>query len=377
MARFDASVRSARAESTALKSPAESARSTHVAKAIAAFAGGEFLVVSDDESRENEADLVLAAQHATPEKLAFLVRHTCGIVCAPVSDEVALRLRLSPMVAQNEAPLATAFTVSVDSRDGVTTGISATERAKTLLDLARSDAQHTDFVRPGHIFPLIAKSGGTLERAGHTEAAVDLCRLAGLSPVGVICELCNDDGSVMRGEEIVRFAATHQIPRLTVADLIVYRQTHDLLVSRVQECNVLTRIGFVKAISYASALDDVEQLAFVFGDLRDGVDVPLFVHRADLAKDLFAGAGPAEFFMDRVQAFERGIMLFLRNSEGYGDTHRSSLRSLRDDHRAWLGNNACGQILRDLRVHSIKIMNAVHEGTDFSDLAKFGIGVSA
>jgi 3,4-dihydroxy 2-butanone 4-phosphate synthase/GTP cyclohydrolase II len=196
---------------------------TDIEAAIDAIAAGEILVVTDDADRENEADLIMAAQHCTPEKMAFVIRNTCGIVCVPLSRQTAERLRLEPMVVDNNAPLSTAFTVSVDARLDLTTGISASERCNTVRELANGDATSESFVRPGHVFPLIAREGGVLERTGHTEAAVDLCRLAGLSAVAVICELVNDDGTVMKGVEIEKFAARHSLKRVTIAELVKYR----------------------------------------------------------------------------------------------------------------------------------------------------------
>ena len=176
-----------------------------VTEAIEAFAAGEIVIVTDDDDRENEGDLIIAASHCTPEKMAFIIRHTCGIVCAPLTQAEARRLRLDPMVPSNDAPLGTAFTVSVDTRHGLTTGISAEQRCNTVRALANGNMGAEDFVRPGHVFPLIAKEGGVLMRSGHTEAAVDLCKLAGLPTVGVICELANDDGTVMKGRTDRRF----------------------------------------------------------------------------------------------------------------------------------------------------------------------------
>src|SRR4051794_36581255 len=204
--------------------------SDSITEAIEAFARGEIVVVTDDDDRENEGDLVVAASLCTPEKMAFIIRNTCGIVCAPLTSSEAKRLRLDPMVASNDAPLGTAFTVTVDVRHGLTTGISAEQRTNTVRALANNNMGASDFVRPGHVFPLIARDGGVLMRSGHTEAAVDLCRLAGLPPVGVICELANDDGTVMKGEQIVAFAARHGLRRLSVADLISYRQSREKLV---------------------------------------------------------------------------------------------------------------------------------------------------
>ena len=193
---------------------------SRVRQAIEAFAKGEIVVVTDDDDRENEGDLILAALHTTPEKMAFIVRHTCGIVCAPLTGETARRLHLAPMVADNDAIHGTAFTISVDWRHGTTTGISAEDRTATIRGLANGNAGPADFVRPGHVFPLIAKEGGVLMRSGHTEAAIDLCRFAGIEPVAAICELVNDDGTVMRGPQVADFAKQHRLKRMSVADLI-------------------------------------------------------------------------------------------------------------------------------------------------------------
>src|SRR6202161_720821 len=192
--------------------------------AVAAFARGEILIVADDDDRENEGDLFVAASLCTPEKMAFIIRNTSGIVCAPLATEEARRLHLDPMLAFTNAPLGTAFRVSVDVRHGLTTGISAEERSNTVRALANGNSGASDFVRPGHVFPLVAKAGGVLMRSGHTEACVDLCRLAGLPPVGVLAELMNDDGTGMRGPELAGFAQRHKMARVTIADLIAYRQ---------------------------------------------------------------------------------------------------------------------------------------------------------
>src|SRR5919109_728275 len=187
---------------------------------VAAFAKGEVVVVADDDDRENEGDLFVAASLCTPEKMAFIIRNTSGIVCAPLDSELAKRLHLAPMVALNDAPLGTAFTVSVDVRHGLTTGISAEERTHTVRALANHNSGPSDFVRPGHVFPLVAKEGGVLMRSGHTEACIDLCKLAGLPPVGVLSELMNDDGTVMRGRAVSEFARKHKLKQVSIADLI-------------------------------------------------------------------------------------------------------------------------------------------------------------
>src|SRR5712664_3968640 len=229
----------------------------HVEAVLAAFGAGEIVVVSDDNDRENEGDLFVAASLCTPEKMAFIIRNTSGIVCAPLAPEEAKRLHLDPMVALNDAPLGTAFTVSVDVRHGLTTGISAEERSNTVRALANGNNGAADFVRPGHVFPLVAREGGVLMRSGHTEACIDLCRLAGLAPVGVLAELMNDDGTVMRGPQVAAFAERHNLKRITIADLIAYRQAREKLVDRISEFSVPTEIGTLKGYAYVTPFDQV------------------------------------------------------------------------------------------------------------------------
>ena len=214
-----------------------------VEAAIKAFAKGEIVVVTDDDERENEGDLFVAASHCTPEKMAFIIRNTSGIVCAPLGAEQARRLHLEPMVADNEAPLGTAFTVSVDVRHGLTTGISADERCNTVRALANGNSGPADFVRPGHVFPLVARE--------------DLCRLASLPPVGVLAELMNDNGSVMRGPEVAAFAQKHKLAQVSIAELIAYRQNRDKLVERVGEFHVASEIGTLNGYAYVTPFDRV------------------------------------------------------------------------------------------------------------------------
>src|SRR5579863_10005839 len=255
--------------------------SHNVALAVEAFARGEIVVVTDDDDRENEGDLIVAASHCTTEKMAFIIRNGCGIVCAPLTAQEAQRLHLNPMVAMNDAPLGTAFTVSVDVKHGLTTGISAEQRANTARALSNRNMGAADFVRPGHVFPLIAKEGGVLMRSGHTEAAVDLCKLAGLAPVAVICELANDDGTVMVGLQIEAFAAKHNLKRIAVADLIAYRQAREKLVERVASFPVKSEIGELAGYAYRTSFDSVLNFAFVHGPIGDGRDMPARLHRTD------------------------------------------------------------------------------------------------
>lgn len=336
-----------------------------VIEAIRAFERGEIVVVTDDDDRENEGDLILAASHATPEKLAFIVRHTSGIVCAPMPREEARRLHLEPMVATNDSAHKTAFTVSVDYKHGTTTGISADDRCATVRGLANPNAGADDFVRPGHIFPLIARDGGVLMRSGHTEAAVDLCRLAKLPPVGVICELVNDDGTVMRGPQVSAFAEANNLVRVSVAQLIAYRQGKERLVERVNEFAVETIAGPAKAYTFATRWDPMQHLAIVFGDVRDGRGVPVRLHLEAVADDVFGKARPLDGIITRMAEAGRGIIVYLREGsvgvaaspdrpamETENEVHRSALSRMENWREIGLG----AQILKDLGVSSIRLM---------------------
>ncbi|MDR1828380.1 MAG: 3,4-dihydroxy-2-butanone-4-phosphate synthase, partial [Methylobacteriaceae bacterium] len=260
-----------------------------VTEALEAFAKGEILVVVDDHDRENEGDLIMAASFCTPEKMAFIIRNTSGIVCAPLSWDEARRFRLDPMVSANDAPLGTAFTVTVDVRHGLTTGISSEQRCNTVRALANHNMGPSDFVRPGHVFPLIGREGGVLMRSGHTEAAVDLCRLAGLPPVGVLSELVNDDGTVMRGGQLVTFAANHHLKMISVADLIAYRQEREKLVERLASFPVSTEWGVCTGYTYKTSHEDVQHIAVVYGSVGDGARVLVRLHRAHPVADIFEG----------------------------------------------------------------------------------------
>jgi 3,4-dihydroxy 2-butanone 4-phosphate synthase/GTP cyclohydrolase II len=273
-----------------------------IRSAVAAFGRGELVIVADDDDRENEGDLFVAAALCTPEKMAFIIRNTSGIVCAPVAPEEARRLHLDPMVARNDAPLGTAFTVSVDARHGLTTGISAEERTNTVRALANGNMGAGDFVRPGHVFPLVAKEGGVLMRSGHTEACVDLCRLAGLPPVGVLAELMNDDGTVMRGEDIAAFALRHKLQRVSIADLIAYRQAREKLIERVGEFPVESEIGTLAGYAFQTPFDPFYHMAFVHGRIGDGRNVLARLHRANLILDVFGGAKAIHSTLDRFKA---------------------------------------------------------------------------
>jgi 3,4-dihydroxy 2-butanone 4-phosphate synthase/GTP cyclohydrolase II len=351
---------------------------TRVRNAIDAFGSGEIVVVTDDDDRENEGDLILAAVHATPEKMAFIIRHTCGIVTAPLTAETARRLHLAPMVADNNAIHGTAFTVSVDYRHGTTSGISAEERTATIRNLANGNAGPADFVRPGHIFPLVAKDGGVLMRSGHTEAAIDLCRLAGLEPVAGICELVNDDGTVMRGPQVRAFAEKHGLKRISVADLIAYRQAREKLVTRVAEFTVASEIGELTGYAYVTPFDKVHHYAFVYGNIGNGSNVPTRLHRANVLEDVFGGAKPIHAALSRFKAAGHGVLVYLRDgtsgvpasTAGEGTTASEHERNIQ-----WREVGLGAQILRDLRISSIQLL-ATRSRT-YVGLAGFGIEISA
>jgi 3,4-dihydroxy 2-butanone 4-phosphate synthase/GTP cyclohydrolase II len=346
--------------------------------AIKAIAEGQMVVVVDDDDRENEGDLICAAARMQPEQMAFMVRHTSGIVCTPMPAEEARRLKLDPMVALNDAPMGTAFTVSIDYREGLTTGISAKERTATVHALANRNVQAEDFVRPGHIFPLVAKAGGVLMRSGHTEAAVDLVRLAGFTPpVGVICELVNDDGSVKRGPQVLEFARAHKLAIISVNDLIAYRQQRERLVEQTGRFPVETPAGLAQGISYRSRYDDVEQLALVFGDITQGTDIAVRLHRENVLEDVF---GRRETLAACFEIFRRkgqGVLVYLQ--EGSAGVPASQLAagkpdSARERSQNWLEVGLGAQILRDLGVRSIELISSSNR--HYVGLAGFGIEIA-
>jgi len=348
-----------------------------VEAAIKAFANGEIVVVTDDDDRENEGDLFVAASLCTPEKMAFIIRNTSGIVCAPLGTDWARRLRLDPMVAKNDAPLGTAFTVTVDVKHGLTTGISAEERCNTVRALANSNSGASDFVRPGHVFPLAAREGGVLMRSGHTEACVDLCRLANLPPVGVLSEMTNDDGTVMRGPQVAAFAAKHKFAQVSIAELIAYRQNRDKLVERVAEFPLASEIGTLNGYAYVTPFDRVHHMAFVYGDIGDGRNVPARLHRADVIGDVFGGAKPIRAALARFKAEGRGVIVYLRDGTAGvpvaeiphdADTGTDAARS-----RQWREVGLGAQILKDLGITSIRLLTSSKR--TYVGLAGFGIEI--
>lgn len=366
-----------------------------VEQAIADIAAGRPVVVVDDENRENEGDLIVAAEKVTEEIVAFMMTECRGMICAPMTGEELDRLSIPQMVAQNTESMRTAFTVTVDASaaHGVTTGISASDRATTLRLLAGGTAEPDDFVRPGHIFPLRARPGGVLERDGHTEAAVDLARLAGLRPAGAIVEIAGEDGRMLRLPELVPFARKHGLSIISIEDLIAYRRSSEPTVRREAEVRLPTAHGTFTAYGFRSTADGVEHVALVHGDLGDGADVLVRMHSECLTGDVFGSqrcdCGPQlDASLDRIQQEGRGVVVYLRGHEGRGIGLMSKLRAyeLQERGRDTLDANlelglpadardyaAGAQILADLGVRSVRLMT---NNPDKSDaLARHGIDV--
>ncbi len=356
-----------------------------VVDAIRAFEAGEIVVVTDDDDRENEGDLIVAAVHCTADKMAFIVRHTSGIVCAPMPREEAKRLNLNAMVAENDSAHTTAFTVTVDFKHGTTTGISADDRTLTVRNLANPNAGAADFVRPGHIFPLIAREGGVLMRSGHTEAAVDLCRLANLPPIGVISELVNDDGTVMRGPQVSDFAIKNNLKLLSVADLIAYRQRKETLIELQSSFDIETGHGKAKVHAYSLPWDPMQHVAVIFGDIRDGVDIPVRLHLENVTQDVFGSSRSIDRYMAKIEEEGRGVIIYLREGSvgvGQTDTGRKLRQGqgmeshaeaqMRDSE--WLEIGLGAQILKDLGVTSIKLLTRSER--HYVGLEGFGIKIA-
>ena len=354
-----------------------------IVDAIRAFERGEIVVVTDDDGRENEGDLIVAAVHCTPEKMAFIVRYTSGIVCTPMPRAEAKRLNLGAMVSDNDSAHTTAFTVSVDYRHGTTTGISADDRTLTVRNLANPNAGAADFARPGHIFPLVAREGGVLMRSGHTEAAVDLCKLASLPPIGVICELVNDDGTVMRGPQVASFAATHGLHQVSVADLIAYRQRKETLVDCIAEFEMETPAGKAQAFTYMLPWDPMHHLAVVFGDIRDGEEIPVRLHPENVAADVFGTGQKLDDVMRLMAERRRGVIVYLREGsvgvahnvrnrpvQGELESHEEALRRESEWREIGLG----AQILRHLGISSIELFASRER--HYVGLEGFGIRIA-
>ena len=293
-----------------------------IEEAIEDIRAGRMVVVCDAEDRENEGDLTLAAQFATPEAINFMATHARGLICLALSPERCDHLGLDLMAAKNESPFETAFTVSIEAREGTTTGISAHDRARTIQAAIDPAASPRDLVQPGHIFPLKAKEGGVLERTGQTEAAVDLARLAGLTPAGVICEVMNDDGTMARVDDLTGYCQEHGLKMITIADLIAYRRLHDKLVERVVETRLPTAFGEFNVVGFRSLVDEKHHVAMVKGEVEDEDDVLVRVHSECLTGDVFHSlrcdcGQQLEDALLRIEKEGRGVLLYLAQ-EGRG-----------------------------------------------------------
>jgi 3,4-dihydroxy 2-butanone 4-phosphate synthase/GTP cyclohydrolase II len=365
-----------------------------VEQAIKDIATGRPVVVVDDADRENEGDLVFAAEAATPELLAFTIRHARGLICVPMVSEDLDRLNLPQMTSDNQEHMGTAFTVSVDARTGITTGISAADRARTITLLADPATTSTDFVRPGHLFPLRYTEGGVLRRRGHTEAAVDLAKLAGLRPAGVVTEIVNEDGTMARLPRLREFADEHGLQLISIEQLIEYRRRTETMVTQQAQTVLPNAYGSWQAYGYRNAVDGTEHMALALGDLGDGEDVLIRVHSECLTGDVFGSlrcdcGAQLDAAMALIAAEGRGIVLYLRGHEGRGIGLLSKLQAyqLQDhgsdtvDANLELGlpvdardYSTGAQILADLGVQSARLLT--NNPDKVAGLTRYGLDVT-
>jgi len=372
---------------------APAVRLDSVEQAVADIAAGKPVVVVDDEARENEGDLIFAASKSTPQLMAFMIRHTSGVVCVPVTAPTLDRLGIPLMTPHNRERMRTAYTVSVDARDGVTTGISAADRSHTVRTLIDSATEAFEVVQPGHVFPLRYTEGGVLVRPGHTEAAVDLARLAGLEPAGVISEIVNDDGTMMRGQDLRDFADEHGLSMIAIEQLIHHRRRYERHVMRVAETRLPTAHGRFTAYGYRITIDGSEHVALVHGDVTGDEPVLTRVHSECLTGDVFGSSrcdcGPQlDEALARIVQEGRGVVVYLRGHEGRGIGLVAKLQAyqLQDGGRDTVDANldlglpadarhygAATQILRDLGVRSVRLLT--NNPDKVTSLTEYGVPV--
>jgi 3,4-dihydroxy 2-butanone 4-phosphate synthase / GTP cyclohydrolase II len=371
-----------------------SVRLDTVERAIADIAAGKAVVVVDDEDRENEGDIIFAAAKATPELMAFTIRHSSGVICVPMPAAMLDRLEIPLMTPHNKDKLRTAYTISVDARDGVSTGISAADRAHTARTLADSATEPWELTRPGHVFPLRYREGGVLVRRGHTEAAVDLAVLAGLTPAGVLVEVVNDDGTMKRAPELRAFADEHGLAMISIEDLVRYRRRHEMHVERAAQTRLPTKHGEFTAYGYRITIDGSEHVALVHGDISGDEPVLTRVHSECLTGDAFGShrcdCGPQlDEALERVVTEGRGVVVYLRGHEGRGIGLVAKLQAyeLQDGGRDTVDANldlglpadarhygTATQVLRDLGITSVRLMT--NNPAKTRNLRDYGIEVT-
>ncbi|MGB2763707.1 MAG: bifunctional 3,4-dihydroxy-2-butanone-4-phosphate synthase/GTP cyclohydrolase II [Candidatus Aminicenantaceae bacterium] len=303
-----------------------------VEQAVKAVKAGKLIIIVDDEDRENEGDLMVAAEKVTPETINFMTKHARGLICLPLTEKRLKELDIPLMVRDNTAPFGTAFTVSIDAKEGVTTGISAYDRAKTVLTAISSKTRPEDLTRPGHVFPLKAQEGGVLERSGQTEAALDIVRLAGLKPAGVICEIMNEDGTMSRMPQLEEFSQVHNIPILTIADLIKYRMKHERLVKMVEETELPTKFGDFKVMIFEDIIHKEDHIALVKGEITKDEPILVRAHSQCLTGDTFGSircdcGQQLHRAMEMINKEGKGVILYILNHEGRGIGFTNKIRA--------------------------------------------------